>query len=100
MPFWLLFDAKEDLVGFFERLALWLSQIDAGWSIVEESGCVLIEVLLIDSRVMFIILASVEFPDGHWVDWLLQIWSAFQISKPRITILTVFLTFLYVSSLR
>lgn len=77
----LLFDAKEDLVGLVDGLALWLPQIDTGWSIVEESCCVLIEVLLIDDSVIFIISASVEFPDCHWVDWLLQIWSAFQISK-------------------
>lgn len=66
-----LFDAKEDITGFFEGLALWLSQIDAGWSIVIESGCVLCEMLLIDDWVILIIVASVEFPDGHWVDWLL-----------------------------
>ena len=95
-----LFDAKEDITGFFEGLALWLSQIDAGWSIVIESGCVLCEMLLIDDWVILIIVASVEFPDGHWIDWLLQIWSAFQIDKAKIVILTIFLTFLYVSSPR
>lgn len=75
----LLFNSKEDFIGLVKWLTFCLSEIDSGWSVIEESCTVLVEVLLIDNGITFIILASVEFPDGHWIDWLLQILS-FQIS--------------------
>ena len=60
-----------------------MSEIDSRWSVVVESFSVLFEVLLLDNWVIFVLFTSVEFPDGHGVDWLLQVLLAFQISQTR-----------------
>ena len=78
----LRFNAEEDFVSLFKRLTFVLPEIDSRRSIVVESGRICVEMLLVDNLVVFVVITSVEFPYGHWINWLLQIWSAFQIIKP------------------
>jgi len=86
-----LINSVEDLVSLFERLFGRLVTSDVRATCIECLS-VLFECLLSYNVVIHLICASVEFPDGHSVDWLLQNYP-FQIRHPgkRLNYLLTFL---------
>ena len=98
MSLFLLFNSEEDIVSLLERLSLTIVNFNRVAIIVE---CLRVsgKVLIIDNIVSFSVhVYTVEFPDGSWANWLLQIWlETFEFNRLG-KLFTTLLTFLYVSS--
>ena len=88
-----LFDAKEDLVCCIKALSLTHIQFDTG-IIGVESCSILFEVLFLHNIItFFIICASIEFPYGDGIDWLLQVLLNNVSNSKQKKRLTIFLLF-------
>ena len=64
--------AEEDVVGCLKRLSLRSVDFEIGLSVVVEGFRVFLEMLVSNCSVVVFLGTSIEFPDGNWIDWLLQ----------------------------